>query len=65
MADPICTECEFPLKAVGSFYACQNAACDRYALPCFKTLGDYGHTDAEHEAARDTQRDHDATGVSR
>lgn len=48
-----CKGCGGLLAAVGTFYACNDATCDRFALP----VNEYGHTPEEHEDALDKQRD--------
>ena len=40
-----CQECDSDLFAIGSFYACQQPECSRYAVP----VNEYGNTDAEQE----------------
>jgi hypothetical protein len=40
-----CKECDSDLHKIGTFYACQQPACSRYAVP----VNEYGNTDAEQE----------------
>lgn len=53
-----CGECDCDLFQIGTFYACQQPACSRYAVP----VNEYGNTDAEQEeedARRGEQQDAD------
>lgn len=64
-----CGECDGDLVAVGTFYACQDLACSRYAVP----VNAYGNTDAEQEeidahrgeqqAVSDMENGYDVPGV--
>lgn len=40
-----CGTCDNDLFAIGSFFACQDATCPRFAVP----VNEYGFTDAEWE----------------
>lgn len=40
-----CRECDGDLHQIGSFYACQEVECGRYAVP----VNEFGNTDAEQE----------------
>jgi hypothetical protein len=64
-----CQECDGDLFQVGTFYACQNPPCSRYAVP----VNEYGNTDAEQEnedafrgerqAVSDMENGYDVKGV--